>query len=260
MKIIGFSQLRNELRKGNLQNWFACMQQCCNYIYIYDQASDDGSKEFYKTQKNTFVIESPINDFTNELKCKQKLMDKIYDEHPDVDWIFWVDGDTLLDERMLKNNGQLLKEICTKATEQNLHAIAMGHYNLWRSDIHYRVDSDYDLLNGKVVALWRNIGKLNFVDESGLHKIQYPININPSLIGQIHLALIHHGFATDYQIITKYNVYKERGQTGGALERLLNEENLTVRRLPYEMLPNCVELENIHIPKKKIRDIYNETK
>ena len=59
MKIIGFSQLRNELSKGNLHNYFKSME-FCDYIYIYDQASDDGSQEIYKQHDNAIVIQSQI--------------------------------------------------------------------------------------------------------------------------------------------------------------------------------------------------------
>ena len=57
MKIIGFTQLRNEKEKGNLDNWFKQMS-VCDYIYIFDQNSTDGSQEYYKNFNNTFVIES----------------------------------------------------------------------------------------------------------------------------------------------------------------------------------------------------------
>ena len=102
MKIIGFSQLRNELSNGNLENWFRCMN-FCDYIYIYDQASDDGSKEYYKKYKNTVVIESPVNDFEREITCKDILLRRVLNDHPDTDWIYWIDGDTILDGRMLRN-------------------------------------------------------------------------------------------------------------------------------------------------------------
>jgi hypothetical protein len=260
MKIIGFSQLRNELSKGNLVNWFNCMQQCCDYIYIYDQNSVDGSKEYYKTQKNTIVIESPINDFQNEIICKKKLLDKLLDEHPDVDWIFWVDGDTLVDQRLLTNNGALLRHICGIGSENKMCAISMGHYNLWRSDIHYRVDSNYHDLHMKVVALWRNTENLQFVVEEGLHKCQYPLL--DGNVGFIEFSLIHRGFATDRQIIQRYDLYKSYGQDGWMLDRLLDEQQLTVERLPYEMLPNCFELVDVQNPKtkNKIIDIYKEMK
>ena len=35
MKISGFAQMRNEKEKGNLENWFKCMEQVCDNIFIY---------------------------------------------------------------------------------------------------------------------------------------------------------------------------------------------------------------------------------
>jgi len=113
MKIVGFAQLRNELENGNLKNWFKTME-FCDSIYIYDQDSTDGSKEYYKKFKNTVVIESPINDFTNEIKCKDILLIKLLKEQPDVDWIIWLDGDTIIDARLTNQNAFILKMILRK--------------------------------------------------------------------------------------------------------------------------------------------------
>ena len=159
MKIVGFSQLRNELSNGNLENWFRCME-FCDYIYIYDQNSDDGSIEYYKKHDNVVVFESPVNDFAREISCKALLLDMLLKDHPDADWIFWIDGDTILDGRMLRNDAHEVHSLLKAASEQDIDSIIMGHYNLWRSDIHYRVDSDYDWFhrNGRRV-FWRNNGK-----------------------------------------------------------------------------------------------------
>ena len=73
MKIVGFTQLRNELEKGNLENWFKCMS-VCDHIYIFDQNSTDGSKEYYKKFDNVTVIESDTNRFAEELVCKNELL------------------------------------------------------------------------------------------------------------------------------------------------------------------------------------------
>jgi hypothetical protein len=74
--------------------------------------------------------------------------------------------------------------------------------------------------------------------------------------------VVHRGFATDYQIMTKYDVYKANGQNGWSLERLLNEETLNVRELDRELLPEWFEVtDDINpISKKRIREIYNEEK
>ena len=70
MKIIGFSQLRNELSKGNLENWFQCMG-VCDYIYIFDQASDDGSHDIYAQHDNVVLVQSEENRFHEEILCEK---------------------------------------------------------------------------------------------------------------------------------------------------------------------------------------------
>jgi len=256
MKIVGFTQLRNEKEKGNLENWFKQMS-VCDYIYIFDQNSTDGSKDYYKKFKNTVVIESPTNRFKEELVCKQELLTKLLKEHSDTDWILWLDGDLLLDGRLLKNNGEKLKEMCELGTKHNIDAYTFDHYNLWRSDIHYRIDDQYHSLNGGWFPLWRNNGNLKFEHRNGLHLRQYPqgmSNVRPT-----PYCVIHRGFATDYQIMTKYDVYKSNGQSGWALERLLNEQTLNVLEIEKEFLPEWFNITDDTNPKEKklIREIYN---
>ena len=258
MKIIAFTQLRNEKEKGNLENWFKQMS-VCDYIYIFDQNSTDGSLEYYKQFDNTVVIESPTNRFKEELVCKQELLTKLLNDHPDVDWILWIDGDLLLDGRLLSNNGEQLRKICELGNNHKIDAYTFDHYNLWRSDVHYRVDDRYHALSGTWIPLWRNNGNLHFNTVSGLHRRQYPNGL--SNIRQTPYCVVHSGFATDYQIITKYDVYKSNGQNGWELERLLNEHTLEVRDLDRSFLPDWFEIKDDVNPKDKklIRDIYNES-
>jgi hypothetical protein len=257
MKIVGFTQLRNELSKGNLENWFKQMS-VCDYIYVFDQNSDDGSLEYYKQFENCVVIESPTNRFNEELVCKKELLEKLLSEHPDTDWILWLDGDLLLDGRLLKNNGEELKNMCQLGTNYEIDGFFFNHYNLWRSDIHYRIDDSYHSLNGGWCPLWRNNGKLNFLPLSGLHLPQYPSGIQK--VSKTDYSVVHRGFATDYQIITKYNVYKSNGQNGWKLERLLNEMTLKVEELDKNLLPDWFIITDDINPKNKklIREIYNE--
>ena len=249
MKIIGFSQLRNELSNGNLENWFRCMK-FCDYIYIYDQASDDGSKEYYKKYKNTVVIESPVNDFEREISCKDILLKRLLEEHPDADWIYWIDGDTILDGRMLRNDYREIYNILEQASAQKIDAIVMGHYNLWRSDVYHRVDNDYDWFhkNGRRV-FWRNNGLLKFVDNGGLHQPQFP----QGLLKQVRIDrdLIHRGFATDEQIMNRYNLYKSKGQSGSMLDRLIDETGLRVERIQDDIFPDWYSTDDNTSPLEK---------
>tara|TARA_Y100000593_G_scaffold95031_1_gene198562 strand:+ start:13684 stop:14478 length:795 start_codon:yes stop_codon:yes gene_type:complete len=259
MKIIGFSQLRNERSKGNLENWLKCMD-ICDYIYIVDQASDDNSKELYDKCDKISAFYNKTNDFENEIFIKSELLKRLRSDHPDTDWIFWVDGDTLIDGRLLSAGKETLKHMCGIASANNADGITFGHYNLWRSDIYYRIDDGYHGLNDSgVICLWRNTPEIFFPENSpGLHGSQYPRNIKN--IMPANLNLIHRGFATDEQIMLKYDIYKTRGQTGWELDRLLNESSLAVEELPKELLPNWFDIKDSIDPtkKKKIIEIYND--
>ena len=240
MKIIGFSQLRNELSKGNLENWFKSMGMC-EYVYIFDQASDDGSHDVYEQHDNVVLIQSEENLFRQEILCKKQLLEKLLLEHPDTDWIFWMDGDTVLDQRLLNNDYAMLEEVLDTSAESGADAISLGHYNLWRSNRHYRVDSSYHSLDQfGVVPFWRNNGRLNFSALGGLHNAQYPNGI--SSIAQLkHFKMVHYGFSTDKQIIDRYNLYKGLGQSGWNLDRLICETDLQVRESETEVLPTFID-------------------
>ena len=230
--------LRNELKNGNLENWFKCME-ICDYIYIFDQDSDDGSKEYYKQFDNCVVIESPTNRFEETVFCKQELLEKILLDHSDVDWIFWIDGDTILDSRLLKNDGKPIKSLLKSIEEKGYDGLRLGHLNLWRSDTWYRVDDLYDYFdNVGRVPFWRNNGKLSFDLVYGIHVNQneMPTGVN-NIFDAKQYKLIHRGFATDQSILEKYHLYKSKGQTGWALDRMINEEGLTCIQADDKIFP-----------------------
>ena len=255
MKIIGFAQLRNELSKGNLHNWFRSME-VCDYIYIYDQGSDDGSQEVYRSRENIYVIQSDTNRFQEEISCKRQLLHKLLEDHPDVDWIFWMDGDTILDGRIDRTT---LENVFIEAEDMGSDAIKMRHFNLWRSDNWTRTDNQYhDLYQYGVTAFWKNNGKLEFPSSTGLHLNQFPNGISHAVM--CPFFLIHRGFSSDNQIIERYNLYKSRGQSGHSLERLLDEDTLDGYEINYNCIPKWFNFNFTGSPKAKrlIREIYEE--
>lgn len=259
MKIVGFTQLRNELEKGNLENWFKCMQQVCDYIYIFDQNSTDGSIEYYKKFENVVAVLSPTNRFEEENVCKNELLNLVKKDHPDTDWIFWTDGDELVDGRLLKDDAfrSLCNHLDVNYPEQN--GVTFGYKNLWRSDIYFRKDNDYNALNGcGRCCLWRFSQDLHFEEQKGLHLAPYPKGIK-SFVRVESYFIIHRGFSTDKQITDKYRIYKNKGLKG-YVERLLDETTLDVEPLECGLLPDWFEIKDDVHPsqKEKIRKIYNK--
>ena len=251
LNIVGFAQLHNELEQGNLENWFRSMFQICDSIYIYDQGSTDGSREVYEQYDNVHVLYSDTNDFINEIKCKANLLKKAKEEQPNANWFFWMDGDTLVEGSLQR---PALEDYLEGVTEDG---VTFGHLNLWRSDIWARLDDGYHGLHtAGVLCLWRNKEDLAFQEQGGLHLPQYPPQIRS--MTRAPYSLVHRGFSTDDSIIRKYNTYKDRGQSGWALDRLLNEIGLEVEEVG-KLLPDWLELDEQNpTTKKKIREIYEE--
>ena len=254
-KIIGFSQLHNELEKGNLENWFKCMS-VCDYIYIYDQNSSQANKDYYKKFSNCVVIESPINDFENELICKDMLLQKLLNEHPDTDWIMWLDGDSFIDLDSREKVEDILKNI-----SNDIDGIDFNHYNIWRSQIRYRIDNLYDYFDKvKRTVFWRNNGKLRFPHVKGLHnqENERPIGIENRI--RVNHGIIHMGFATDEQIFERYKINKQKGVSGYNLDRLLDESTLETKVLTKKHFPSWFKITDYTDPKDKTKliDLINE--
>lgn len=253
-KIIGFSQLRNERANGNLDNWARQMSEICHEVYIVDQASEDSSFEIYKKYDFNVIFE-PENNFDKENIYKQKLLDWVLLDHPDADWIFWMDGDTLLDNRLL--TGDNLNRLLTK--NEDCDGVSLDHKNLWRSDIYYRLDNKYNILGDfGVCCFWKIKPGLKFDSSSGLHKLTYPKTILD--IAHTHeFCLIHRGFATDFSIIKKYRNYKEFGMVGYELNRLIDEEGLIVSAIDETAYPHWFKIRDRMNPKnkQKLKQIYS---
>lgn len=262
MFIAGFAQLRNELEKGNLHNFFKCMEKVCDVIYIYDQNSTDGSQEVYKARKDVVVIHDNENNFKDEISCKRLLLQRLLSENPQTDWIFWMDGDTLVDGRVVSLDREAardkIEDMLAEADDVKVDCVGFRHLNLWRSDNWTRTDNQYhDLYQYGVRCFWKNNGQLEFPASSGLHLNQFPNGMTK--VGIFPYFLVHRGFSTDDQIMNRYDLYKSRGQSGNALERLLDEQTLDGVLIDPVLLPKWFEPVFLGSPENKqpIREIYN---
>lgn len=236
MKIVAFAQLHEEERKGNLENWYRSVAGC-DHVYVFDQASRDGSHTVYASDPRTVVLASPLNLFEREQECKADLLERLLADHPDTDWVFWLDGDVVLDGRLLADGARNFRELCRLGAADGIGSFTFGHYNLWRSDTYFRVDNQFHGIHqGGVCSLWRNNGRLRFRRRPGLHLPPTPDGLGPGC--RVNFSLIHRGFATDAQILEKHRVYASRGQRGWELDRLIDESTLRVEPIPRELLPD----------------------
>jgi len=234
MKIIGFAQLRNECVNGHLQGFVDSMR-VCDEVYIYDQASTDGSFNIYRAEGYK-VHYSLKNNFYNEMSCKEYLLRWILKDHPDADWILWLDGDTLLDKRLWERGA--LEDLCNSTCR--VDHICFLHYNLWRSDTYYRTDNKYHELNGTVAALWKVNHKLSFGNKPGLHVRNFPFGLYSEM--KTEYALIHRGFGSDESLLTRlqerFSEYVKRYDSPWHYFRAIDESTLAVNRIlnPEEIL------------------------
>lgn len=229
MKLVGMLMAYNELEKGNLVVCLESLSRYCDEIVVYDDGSDDGSDVYYDVF-NCRVIYGARNDFQNELSHKQQQLELCKDIG--ADWIFRIDADEILDWRGVQGIRKMLED-------SDKPSYAFHTINLWRSPCFYRLDNSYnDVVFNR---LWRCTPDLHFDVKEGLHLTNYPVGATDGE-GFAPFEILHYGFASDSAIIDKFNMYRAHGQSGWALNRLVDERTLRVAKSKKEWfqhpLPN----------------------
>jgi glycosyltransferase involved in cell wall biosynthesis len=241
MKLVAMVQTYNEEKNGNLLRCLKSLANYCDDLVVYDDGSTDDSFGIY-SKFTTHVIRSTKNDFRNELAHKQELIE--YCKKLGADWIWRIDADEVIEPRGESEIRKLISD--TEKTGWAFHMV-----NLWRSPAFYRVDNGYnDVVFNR---LWRVHPSLHFNVQTGLHLTNYPVGATDKE-GFADLQIIHYGFASDEAILAKYRMYKEHGQQGSALSRLVNEQGLMVRRSKPEWFTdiNVLEINAPHVFKEPI--------
>lgn len=234
-KIVCITQVYNEIRKGNLERFWKFIEPVCDGLVVYDDGSTDGSYE-YMLDKAIFTLRAGENDFKNEVNHKKILLEYALKLEPD--FILWLDADEVL----TANAEVELQNLCKFADENNIDGISFHEINLWRSYSWKRIDNSYDL--GWFVRLWRVTPELAFKDSApGLHQQQFPHSIS-KIERTDRVGVIHYGFASDRSLAFKYLVYRTHGQTGWALERLLDEKTLTLEKVEEKFFPNGLYIDD----------------
>jgi glycosyltransferase involved in cell wall biosynthesis len=228
VKLTVVAQIYNEMEAGNLERFVRGIIHIADNIVIYDDGSTDGSREYLHLLQDRglpiWMIESDENDFKNEIRHKQQMLDTAIEIGSD--WIFWLDADEIVEQG---RQG----EIRNLMADTEVDGYAFHQINLWRSDRFYRLDNQYN--DGIFVRLWRNNGRLQYHARPGLHQRPYPFGVDK--VKDSDIQIIHYGFASDKNILRKYHTYKAHGQEGWALNRLVDETTLAVRRIKPEWMP-----------------------
>ena len=227
-KIVCITQVYNEMRKGNLERFVKYVMPLADALVVYDDASTDGSYE-HMLNHTPHVIRGLRNDFVNEISHKQVLLEYALKLEPD--FILWLDADEVL----TRNAASRLQDLCAYCIEKGLDGIIFHEINLWRSHSWRRIDNLYDDLTK--VNLWRVVPGIKFAEtKAGLHQNQHPTSIKKTAKAS-NIEVIHYGFASDRQLADKYLTYRSHGQSGWALDRLLDEATLKLEKVPQEIFP-----------------------
>jgi cellulose synthase/poly-beta-1,6-N-acetylglucosamine synthase-like glycosyltransferase len=227
IKLIGFLQIHNESKKENLERVLNHLSKFCDDIVIYDDGSTDNSIELaLKYTKNIIIGET--NDFQNELEHKQQLLNLALSLNPD--WIIWLDADEVFDK-----HGEMygIRALCNYGDSKKIDGFSFQEFNLWKSTGEYRVDELWHKL--WQVRLWKNNGKLKFLQEKGLHRQIYPLGLNKIL--RSDFKVIHYGFSSEEKLRQKYEMYKKAGQTGRSLERFYDENGIKLKKFSRDWFP-----------------------
>ena len=227
VRLVGFLQIHNESKKGNLERVLNHLSKICDEIVIYDDGSTDDSYEI-ASKYTKHIIRSKINDFKNEMEHKQKLLELALSLNPD--WIVWLDADEVFD-RDGEDFG--IRALCKYGQTKNIDGFSFQEFNLWKNENCYRVDESWHKLWQP--RLWRNTKRLTFDIKFGLHQGQGPQNLEKISISEI--KVIHYGFSSTEKINEKYQMYKEHGQTGWLLERIKDEEGIELKPFSKEWFP-----------------------
>jgi len=238
-RIIGFTQVYNEIRKENLERFVKYFLPLIDEWVVFDDGSTDGSYE-YISNFTPYIIRSAKNKFANEIEHRHQLLELALRLNPD--FVLWLDVDEVLTFDKLG-----LQKLCQECVDNAFQAISLHEWNIWRSNCWKRIDNLYN--DGWFVRLWRIIPGIHFArGVSGLHQQGFPITIQN--IGRSNAgAVLHYGFASQRNLAFKYLVYRRNSQTGLLLRRLIDEENLSLVKIPPENFPKGLVMQNDTPPK-----------
>lgn len=221
-RIIGFLQVKNEMSSGHIQRFIDVNLPLFDYLVVYDDASTDGTCEFLE-QYADVLVRGKFSMFRSELQNKQILLEASSHLVSATDFYLWLDAD----EVILASRTEL-KKICKELLDNRFDSAVLPFINLWRSTSYFRTDNYFNDL--EKVHLWQCKDGLSFESGEGLHKQLHP----NGLVSTSKLkspSVLHFGFADDLNLLRKYAMYRQLGQRGSNLYRLVSESGRSLVNL-----------------------------
>jgi len=238
--IAGFLKVRNEvMRGGNIYRVLNNMSQYCDEIFVCDDASYDGTYEYLKEQlpeDHILRVQPEQQSFRDELKWKQELLKLVHRKGP-WEFIFWMDGDEVLDRRGTVE----LRDFCKQQLMSSAHlqAWSMHYTQLWRNASYARTDSGFD--DGWFIKLWRYTPELMFDVINGTHHAQFPTQIHGALqsgkVGKAPYEVIHYG---NYGVNLRWKAIQYYGGLGG-VDRHIQLKDAKYRSVASDLLPEGID-------------------
>lgn len=222
MDIIGFLQIRNEVSTGHLERFIKRNLELFDKLYVYDDASTDGTAEIIGKHA-TFLVRGDESKFSSELTNKAELLEKVISTCEEGDAILWLDAD-----EVIYASKKELTELIEESFSLGYDSVALEHRNLWRSNSWYRVDHNFNDL--RPARVWRISKDLSFPTSFGLHVTTEPLGLKATR--QVNqYPVVHFGFASTDLILRKYETYRQHWLRGYALNRLISEVGLSLKPL-----------------------------
>ncbi|MGA2237708.1 MAG: glycosyltransferase family 2 protein [Candidatus Bathyarchaeia archaeon] len=238
--IVCICQIYNEIRKGNLERFVKYAKSLFDHLVVWDNASTDGSYE-YMVNHASYVFRSEKNDFADEMRIKQILLDYALTLRPD--FVMYLDADEVL----TADAQSRLQTLCRRCLEDGYDGVSFHELNLWRSRSWRRIDNLYD--EGWFVRLWRVTPNISYGEiKRGLHHRPEPETVQRTIRAK-GVQVIHYGFASERLLAFKYLVYKSYGQSGYWLDRLIDESTLVLEKVNKELFPEGLYVDDDR-PKK----------
>ena len=209
---------KNELASKHLERFIAWNCKWSDNLLFIDDHSDDETWNYLKN-RGMDVHKSDGSGFNNEIKKREAAYRLAQIRYPKSDWFFFLDADELI----LSGRSQL-EDLLLSAESIKADAIEFLLCNLWESEDTIRVDAGFG--NVRKIQSWKANMEPNFKGGFGLHQNAFPVDIK-RVLRQNKIQILHFGFASRSYIQDKYLMYKNNGQNGYALNRIISSAEQT---------------------------------